>query len=99
MLLVVTWYLAQATVKYQGYRQSTSTQCVNRTLARTSTHGVMFQSPGTLLTTQATYSQTEVTIYGQSNAQGVSHQIGSGDLTQDTLWDASAQNWVPVGSS
>lgn len=43
--------------------------------------------------------QTEVTIYGQSNDQGVSHQIGSGDLTQDTLWSASTQTWVPVGSS
>ena len=43
--------------------------------------------------------QTEVTIYGQSNDQGVSHQIGSGDLTQDTLWSASTQTWQPVGSS
>lgn len=43
--------------------------------------------------------QTEVTIYGQSNDQGVSHQIGSGDLTQDTLWNAATQAFEPVASS
>lgn len=43
--------------------------------------------------------QTEVTIYGQNSAEGISHQIGSGDLTQDTLWDATAQAWTPVTSS
>lgn len=43
--------------------------------------------------------QTEVTIYGQNSAAGVSHQIGSGDLTQDTLWDATTQTWVAVTSS
>lgn len=42
--------------------------------------------------------QTEVTIYGQNNAQGVSHVIGSGDLTQDSLWDAETQAYVPVES-
>lgn len=40
--------------------------------------------------------QTEVTIYGQSNADGISHQIGSGDLTKDTLWNAENQEWEDV---
>lgn len=44
--------------------------------------------------------QTEVMIYGQNDpVTGVSHQIGSGDLTEDTLWDAATQDWLPVTSS
>lgn len=43
--------------------------------------------------------QTEVMIYCQSDENGVSHQIGSGDLDEDTLWDAETQTWVPVTSS
>lgn len=43
--------------------------------------------------------QTEIMIYCQSDDEGVSHQIGSGDLDEDTLWDAETQTWVPVTSS
>lgn len=41
----------------------------------------------------------EVTLYVQPNEDGDYFQLGAGDLTQETLWDAATQAWVPVGSS
>lgn len=45
--------------------------------------------------------QTEVTIYCQDDPAnaGKSFQLGTGDLTQDVLWDAATQTYVPVASS
>ena len=42
--------------------------------------------------------QTEVVIYCQDDSAGLSHSIGSGSLTADTLWDAPTQAWVPITS-
>lgn len=60
----------------------------------------------TSITWNATYSgtdllQTEVTIYCQDDPAdpGKSFQVGTGDLTQDVLWNASTQTYVPVASS
>lgn len=41
----------------------------------------------------------EVTLYVQPDDDGVYLTLGAGDLTQETLWDAATQTWVPVGSS
>lgn len=41
----------------------------------------------------------EVTLYAQPNDNGDYFQLGAGDLTEPTLWDAEAQEWIPVGSS
>lgn len=41
----------------------------------------------------------EVTLYVQPNDDGDYFQLGAGDLTQETLWDAATQTWIPVGSS
>lgn len=40
----------------------------------------------------------EVTIYAQPTDEGYV-QIGTGDLTEPVLWDASAQDWLPIASS
>lgn len=40
----------------------------------------------------------EVTLYAQPNEDGNYYQLGSGNLTQATLWDAETQTWVPVES-
>lgn len=41
----------------------------------------------------------EVTVYVQPNEDLDYFQLGAGDLTQETLWDAATQTWIPVGSS
>lgn len=40
----------------------------------------------------------EVTLYAQPNDAGNYYQLGSGDLTENALWDATTQAWVPVAS-
>ena len=39
----------------------------------------------------------EVTVYAQPTDEGTV-LIGTGDLTEPVLWDAEAQDWVPVSS-
>lgn len=41
----------------------------------------------------------EVTLYAQPNDDGDYFQLGAGNLTTPTLWDAATQAWIPVGSS
>lgn len=64
-----------------------------------------FQTKGTVsITWNPSYSgtgllQTEVTIYCQDLAQGTAFKYGAGDLTEDSLWDAETQAYVPVESA
>lgn len=36
----------------------------------------------------------EVTLYAQPNSSGNYYQLGSGNLTENSLWDAATQTWI-----